>query len=458
MVEQRAARRFDHADALACHLAAHHQFVAKNVRVEQQFLDRLGGMQQFNHPRPVIGQGEVNRLAFAQRRKLAPLFLGQWRGNEIAVVDARQRPHSIPASLRPQRVDERELHVAPRLDLLAQHLGIAPVIQMIEQDLSLVVFGPQTAVIQIQRPVGAHQAEVVGADGGEIAEIARVQGISLLDQFNDVAAPLDHQLQICQQIIALLQGQRLVDPTGHIAATMHPLAGGYPDDLLTVFAQPYPLTGDVGKIGHHPADVAAGDLGIELEQEIRRSQMEEMHRVRLQGLAVVHQPTNFLGGRGDLVRPHQLIHCFGRRQVMADRANPAQPLHHHGQFPVRPALDEFLETAKLDDVQPRLADVMIPIRQQRNLAMPFDPAQRVNGNPTQIFRLGSRFQGAHDGMPLSNRLRIRLARQVSNWNCWLFFCCKISIIKIQLVINSILSHVLNLYFADTLSMLIQQVP
>ena len=68
---------------------------------------------------------------------------------------------------------------------------------MIEQDLSLVVFGPQTAVIQIQRPVGAHQAEVVGADGGEIAEIARVQGIGLLDQLNDVAAPLDHQLQIC---------------------------------------------------------------------------------------------------------------------------------------------------------------------------------------------------------------------------------------------------------------------
>jgi hypothetical protein len=37
---------------------------------------------------------------------------------------------------------------------------------------------------------------------------------------------------------------------------------------------------------------------------------------------------------------------------MADRADAAQALHHHRHLPVGPALDEDLEAAELDDVQP----------------------------------------------------------------------------------------------------------
>jgi hypothetical protein len=40
--------------------------------------------------------------------------------------------------------------------------------------------------------------------------------------------------------------------------------------------------------------------------------------------------------------------------VVAHRADAAQALHHHRQLPEGPALDEALEAAELDDVQPRL--------------------------------------------------------------------------------------------------------
>jgi len=41
--------------------------------------------------------------------------------------------------------------------------------------------------------------------------------------------------------------------------------------------------------------------------------MKKMHGVRLQRLAIMHQPTDLLGGRRDFQRADQLIDCLGRR-------------------------------------------------------------------------------------------------------------------------------------------------
>ena len=90
--------------------------------------------------------------------------------------------------------------------------------------------------------------------------------------------------------------------------------------------------------------------------------MKEMHGMRLQGLTVMHQPTNFFSSRGQFLHPNQLIHRLGRRQMMADRANTAQPLHDYRHFPIGPTLDEFLKATKFDNVQARLMDTMVPIR------------------------------------------------------------------------------------------------
>jgi hypothetical protein len=77
-----------------------------------------------------------------------------------------------------------------------------------------------------------------------------------------------------------------------------------------------------------------------------------------------------------------LIDCLGRCQVVTDWADAAQALYGHRYFPIRPALDEFLEAAKFNDVQPRLADVVIAIRQKCDLAVTFNPTQRIDSDPT----------------------------------------------------------------------------
>ena len=88
-----------------------------------------------------------------------------------------------------------------------------------------------------------------------------------------------------------------------------------------------------------------------------------MQRVRLQHLAVVHQATQLDGAGGHLPHTDDPVHRLGSGQVMGDRADAAQALHHHRDLPVGPALDEFLEAAELDDVQAHLLHMPVRVEQ-----------------------------------------------------------------------------------------------
>ena len=67
VMEQRAARRFDHADAYTALFAqVRHQIGAGDFRIVQQFVDRFGAMQGFDHARPVIGQRVLHETAVAE--------------------------------------------------------------------------------------------------------------------------------------------------------------------------------------------------------------------------------------------------------------------------------------------------------------------------------------------------------------------------------------------------------
>jgi hypothetical protein len=173
---------------------------------------------------------------------------------------------------------------------------------------------------------------------------------------------------------------------------MHPLAGGDADHLLAELAQQHALPGDL-RVGAGDADdVALLHRRFEAEQQVGRRQVEEVQRVGLEDLPVVHQPPDLLGGGGDGQGADHRVEGLGGGQVVAHRADAAQALHHHRHFPVGAALDEFLEAAELDDVQPRLAHVAGLVEQQRDLAVALDARDGVDGDPAQAFAVGGGFQ------------------------------------------------------------------
>jgi hypothetical protein len=69
--------------------------------------------------------------------------------------------------------------------------------------------------------------------------------------------------------------------------------------------------------------------------------VEEVQGMRLQDLAGMHQAADLLGGRRQLPDAEDHVQRLGGGQVVRDRTDAAQALHHDRDFPVGPALDEF---------------------------------------------------------------------------------------------------------------------
>ena len=168
----------------------------------------------------------------------------------------------------------------------------------------------------------------------------------------------------------------MVDAARDGAGAVHLLAGGGLDDLLPVLAHHHGTAAELGILLEDLEDVALGRRGVEAEQQVGRGQVEEVQRVALHHLAVVHQATHLLGRRRQFVDADDHVHRLGGGQVVAHRADAAQALHDDRDFPQEPAADEPLEAAELDDVQPRFLDLVVGVHVDGDLAVSFDARHR----------------------------------------------------------------------------------
>jgi hypothetical protein len=171
------------------------------------------------------------------------------------------------------------------------------------------------------------------------------------------------------------------------------LAGGDADDFLPELAQQHAALGDFRVFGGDTDDIAPRHIAIKTEEQIRRAEMEEMQRVRLQHLAVVHQAAQFLGSWRQLFGADDDIHRLRRGQMVRHRADAAQALHHDRHFPVRAPLNEFFKAPEFDDMQAHLMHLVVLIEQDGDLAVAFNPRNGVNGNATQALGMFGCFEG-----------------------------------------------------------------
>ena len=392
VVEEGAARGLDHADAHWPGRADPQQVVPQQVGVREQFADGLGAIEQLDEPCPVGGEGRLQGPPLPRRAEVLALLFRQGGGEAVAVVDPRQGADPIPAGSRPQGGDEGELHVAPGLDLFVEQLGIGAVVLMVKKGAAPRVAGAQATMVELEGAVRGSQAQGVGIDGAEAVVVVGIAQEDPLHELHRRFGPGDHRVAVSQQIVALLGGEGLVDAAGDGAGAVDALAGGDADDLLTVLAQQHPLFGDVGMVLDDADEVAVGDGVIEAEQQVRRGQVEEMQGVGLEGLAQVHEAADLVRRGREFIDADQLVGGLGGGQMMADRADAAQALHQHRQFPVGPALDEFLEAPELDDVQAGLVDAPVGVLQQGDLAVTLDPGQGIDGDAGEAGGLGRRLQ------------------------------------------------------------------
>src|SRR5208283_2558256 len=106
--------------------------------------------------------------------------------------------------------------------------------------------------------------------------------------------------------------------------------------------------------------------------------MEDVQGVRLQDLAVMHEPAHLVGGGRDLIDADHGVHGLRRRKVMAHRADAAEPLNDDRNLPEHAAADEPFESAELDDVEARFSDFAGLVQPNSDLAVAFDASDRID--------------------------------------------------------------------------------
>ena len=162
MVDQGSACRLDYANAdIRASLAAIDQVGAHNLGIEQQLLDLLRAMQEFDHAGPVVGEWCMQHAVVAVALVIDPLFFRQRRVDVVAIIHARQRAYAVPAVLRAERREVRKLHVTPVPHLLPDVIEIVLIGVLVEDDVAVGVPGPQLAVVEFKCAVGAYQAQIV---------------------------------------------------------------------------------------------------------------------------------------------------------------------------------------------------------------------------------------------------------------------------------------------------------
>jgi hypothetical protein len=256
---------------------------------------------------------------------------------------------------------------------------------VVEQGLAVGVARAQAAVVEVHGAVGRDQAHAGRAEAAESVVLGQVLLEQLADHAHRVAAPGHHLVGVLLQGGALFGRKRLVHAAGHRARAMHALAGGHADHFLAVLAQEHAFLGDFGMGGDDPDHVAGRDIGTEAEQQVGRGQVEEVQGVGLQDLAGMHQAADLLGGRRQLLDAEHHVQRLGGGEVVRDRADAAQALHHDRHFPVGAALDEFLEAAEFDDVQAHLVHLVVVVEQDGDLAVAFNPRNGIDGDAAQLF-------------------------------------------------------------------------
>lgn len=199
VVEQGTAWRLDDADAAAPPASRGPEVGAEDVFIQQQGPDSLCGIEEFDHPGPVIGQHTLDLLPVTEGHERLPGRLGQGLSEAVNDIHPGQRSDPIPARFGSPLGQEGKLHVGPGLDLLQKVLVVVPVVNVLEQSRALGAGHAQRAVIKIKSPLAIDQPHETRSGAGEIPVSFKVLQEQRLGEPHGEAAVLDDRVDRGQQ-------------------------------------------------------------------------------------------------------------------------------------------------------------------------------------------------------------------------------------------------------------------
>ncbi|MBT9161127.1 MAG: hypothetical protein DDT26_02428 [Dehalococcoidia bacterium] len=279
VVEQRTTWGFHHAHTLAGDdIGLGDDVGGEDVGVFQQFPGPFGRIDVLDKPRVVHIERGLHR-PLRDGLEFLELFVGQRCADAIGHVQAAQWRHAIDTGWPAHLLVIWELEVGPVLHMLSDVIEVTGAVELL-QPFPVPVNQTHRAVVQLQGTrFLIHHTHIARAEVGETLHNILVSLQPLLGQSETLSHVTNQLINGSQQLIALLLGERLVHPAGHRESGVDAPSGDDADDLLTVFAQLNCLECQLGISLNDAYHIADGRVGIETEDQIRSSQVEEVHRV-----------------------------------------------------------------------------------------------------------------------------------------------------------------------------------
>ena len=148
---------------------------------------------------------------------------------------------------------------------------------------------------------------------------------------------------------------------------------------LAEAAQADAVARHVGIFLHQPGDVARQWVAFHAQEQVGAAEVEEAERVALHQLSPVHEAAQF-GRGGRNLHAQDGVAGFGRGEQVADRADAADARGDPRHFPEAAPFAEFLEAAKLGDMEAGIVHLAVVAEVDGDFGVPFDAGHGINGD------------------------------------------------------------------------------
>ncbi|MPL97299.1 hypothetical protein SDC9_43488 [bioreactor metagenome] len=378
VVDEGSPGGLHHSDALAVRdVPGNPEVAAEDVRVVQELLETLHGIEDLDEPGVVVVEGVVDHAVTGGLPEGSQLRRCLRGGYVVAGVDPSQGPHAVGSVGEAQGPVEGELQVAPLLHVFPDVGAVVFVVKLVG-DPSPGTLEADAAVVELQVSV-LHEAKVGRLEGGEPGGQFRVLRQVVLHQVEGLPEVVLELRQGGEHAVPLLRPETAVHPSGNAVPGVDLLAAQGLDDLLTVFPHADARHGEIGVFLGQTGHVPDGGVGVEPEEQVRARQVEEGEGMGLDELPHVHDLPQ-LRRRGREGHAEDGVAGLGGGEMMAHGTDSADAGGDHRHFPEIPALREDLEPPVLGHVEADPVDGPVVRQVHGDLSVAFDAGDGIHHN------------------------------------------------------------------------------
>src|SRR5579859_1341911 len=266
----------------------------ENLRILEQCLNLLEGVDDLHQPRIVIQKGAVRDGAEALV-KFLELSIGNGSATLIGSIQPAQRSDPVHSRGISERLEVGSLQIGLPQTLLSHPLGIVVSRDLILDYFALGATETQLAVVELEVSFGVDQSGIHARKRTEKLDLFLVFVERSFEKPDGSLGNFRGRLQFGKDAVASGNRKGAGHASGNNPRGMHALLREAFDDQQTKLAKLDAVARQFRMCGNHSQHVAGGGIGVHAQQKVRSGEIEKTEGMRLNDLRAVNKFPQFSG-------------------------------------------------------------------------------------------------------------------------------------------------------------------